>query len=342
MTIAAQLSRAAASPDRRCATTAGPRPRFRRQAANRARRGRAQRASAAGECTGCGPVTMPECHTDVWSGDSALLLLIAALLSACSRAGPAPHLVARTHPTMGSEVTVTVWTADEAAALPPIEAVFAEFDRLDALMSVWKPGSDILRVNAAAGQHAVPVSAERASVLAHGSTGQRVDRRQVRRDVRRAQRRVEVRSRSGQSRARRPRRSRRGCRSSTTRPSRSTRPPAPCSSTRPGMRVHLGGIGKGYAVDRAVAILRARGLRDFMVQAGGDLYVGGRPGRRAVAPGHQRSARRAERELRDDRAARRARSARQATTSDCSSRTGSAITTSSIPRPASPRAAPSA
>jgi thiamine biosynthesis lipoprotein len=46
------------------------------------------------------------------------------------------------------------------------------------------------------------------------------------------------------------------------------------------MRAHLGGIGKGYAVERSVAILRARGLRDFMIQAGGDMYVGGRRGDR--------------------------------------------------------------
>ena len=46
------------------------------------------------------------------------------------------------------------------------------------------------------------------------------------------------------------------------------------------MRVHLGGIGKGYAIDRAVAALRQRGLRDFMVQAGGDMYVAGRRGDR--------------------------------------------------------------
>src|SRR4029077_4998119 len=44
---------------------------------------------------------------------------------------------------------------------------------------------------------------------------------------------------------------------------------------RKGMRVHLGGIGKGYAVERAVNRLRAAGLHDFMIQAGGDLYVGG-------------------------------------------------------------------
>ena len=42
-----------------------------------------------------------------------------------------------------------------------------------------------------------------------------------------------------------------------------------------GARIHLGGIGKGYAVDRAAVILRARGLSDFLIQSGGDLYVAG-------------------------------------------------------------------
>ena len=49
---------------------------------------------------------------------------------------------------------------------------------------------------------------------------------------------------------------------------------------RPGMRVHLGGIGKGYAIDRSAAILRARGFGDFMIQSGGDLFVSGRRGDR--------------------------------------------------------------
>jgi thiamine biosynthesis lipoprotein len=46
------------------------------------------------------------------------------------------------------------------------------------------------------------------------------------------------------------------------------------------MRVNLGGIGKGYAVDRSVDILRRSGVRDFMIQAGGDMYVGGTRGDR--------------------------------------------------------------
>jgi thiamine biosynthesis lipoprotein len=45
---------------------------------------------------------------------------------------------------------------------------------------------------------------------------------------------------------------------------------------RPGMRMSLGGIAKGYAVDAAAGALRAEGLASFFVQAGGDLYVKGR------------------------------------------------------------------
>ena len=52
-----------------------------------------------------------------------------------------------------------------------------------------------------------------------------------------------------------------------------------------GMRLHLGGLGKGYAVDAAVKVLRAEGLSDFMVQAGGDLYVAGQKGDRAFRVG---------------------------------------------------------
>ena len=48
----------------------------------------------------------------------------------------------------------------------------------------------------------------------------------------------------------------------------------------PGMQLGLGGVVKGWGVDRVVAALRKRGLEDFYVQAGGDLYVGGLNGGR--------------------------------------------------------------
>jgi len=46
-----------------------------------------------------------------------------------------------------------------------------------------------------------------------------------------------------------------------------------------GMAIDLGGIAKGYAVDRAFEILKGLGYRNLVVNAGGDLRVGGsKPG----------------------------------------------------------------
>jgi thiamine biosynthesis lipoprotein len=47
-----------------------------------------------------------------------------------------------------------------------------------------------------------------------------------------------------------------------------------------GMRIDLGGIAKGYAVDRGIAILKARGIEHALVTAGGDSrLLGDRRGR---------------------------------------------------------------
>jgi thiamine biosynthesis lipoprotein len=40
-----------------------------------------------------------------------------------------------------------------------------------------------------------------------------------------------------------------------------------------GMRIDLGGIGKGYAVDRCIDILKARGITHAVVTAGGDTRI---------------------------------------------------------------------
>src|SRR5438445_1493506 len=98
------------------------------------------------------------------------LAMTTALLGsvACTRAAPAAgsaRPVERARVSMGSELRLTAWTADEAAAALALDAVFQEFDRLERLMSVWIDGSDIVRLNAAAGEHPVPVSPEVREVL---------------------------------------------------------------------------------------------------------------------------------------------------------------------------------
>lgn len=43
-----------------------------------------------------------------------------------------------------------------------------------------------------------------------------------------------------------------------------------------GCKLDLGGIAKGYAVDEAAEILRSKGIKNFLIDAGGDMYAGGK------------------------------------------------------------------
>jgi thiamine biosynthesis lipoprotein len=46
----------------------------------------------------------------------------------------------------------------------------------------------------------------------------------------------------------------------------------------PGMLLSLGGVAKGYATDRAVQILRRRGVPSFIIRSGGEIFIEGEPG----------------------------------------------------------------
>jgi thiamine biosynthesis lipoprotein len=175
---------------------------------------------------------------------------------------------------MGSQLRVTVITRDPAAAESAFAAVFAEFDRLDRLLSVWKDNSDVLRVNAAAGLHAVAVGPDLIEVL--DAARQISDWSAGKFDVTFGALADVWKFDHDQDNL------------VPTRQQIQARLPlvdytavevdAPAGTVflkRKGMHIHLGGIGKGYAVDHAVKLLRERGLHHFMIQAGGDLYVGG-------------------------------------------------------------------
>jgi FAD:protein FMN transferase len=178
---------------------------------------------------------------------------------------------------MGTSVDVWLWTADERAAAQAAEAVFDEMKRLDLEMSNWKPTSDVSQINTAAGVKPVQVSEETFAVIARA---------------------VDVSRRSN------------GVFDITIEAFRgvwkfdqdmdgSLPDPAEVKQRlalvnwkdialdprqhsvflrRKGMAITLGGIAKGYAVDRCVAILRGRGFTDFMMQAGGDMYIAGKKG----------------------------------------------------------------
>lgn len=52
-------------------------------------------------------------------------------------------------------------------------------------------------------------------------------------------------------------------------------PPARARLDRAGMALGLGAIAKGWALDKAAAVLRASGVRDYLLEAGGQILAGG-------------------------------------------------------------------
>jgi FAD:protein FMN transferase len=212
------------------------------------------------------------------SGLLALQLLLATTVACSPMVEPGDNggkLIERTGVAMGSSLVVTAISGDEASARRGIQLVFDEFAAVEARLSVWKPGSDVERINAAAGKAPVAVSPDTIDVLqlaieAGDRTGGKFD--------------VTFGALSGLWKFDHDQDN------SLPDPTAIQRRLAlidyqqlvidPAARTaflrRPGMRLHLGGIGKGFAIDRAAGILRAHGVRDFTIQAGGDLYVAGR------------------------------------------------------------------
>jgi thiamine biosynthesis lipoprotein len=158
-----------------------------------------------------------------------------------------------------------------------MDRAVAEIRRLEALMTTWRPDSDVSRVNAAAGGAPVKVSRETREVIGRSLLFSRLsggafdisfyalkglwrfddDLTPALPDPARLEerrrlidwRRIKLDEAAGTVRL-----------------------------ERPGMAINLGGIGKGYAVDAASRILREGGFPDHIVQAGGDLMLSGSKG----------------------------------------------------------------
>jgi FAD:protein FMN transferase len=180
-------------------------------------------------------------------------------------------MAATSFPAMGTEVTVLAPAghADEAAGR--VRRLFEDWERR---LSRFRPDSELTRLNAHAGRP-VPVGALLYRVLdtalaAARATGGVYDptmgRQLARLGYDRSFEQVPARS---------PRREPAG-------PGGGWRevrmdPAARLVTLPPGVGVDLGGIAKGMAVDAAVERLGQAGVGPVMVNAGGDLRVGGRP-----------------------------------------------------------------
>ncbi len=177
---------------------------------------------------------------------------------------------------MGTRVSVDLWSDDEARGRALVTTVLDEYRRIDAAMSTYKPTSEVSLVNREAGARAVPITAELFDLVRDALELSRLSAGAFDITYESVGYLYDFRARSH--------------------PSRDAidallgaidyrlvvldEQTRSISFGRPGMRINLGGIAKGYAVERGAALLRAAGIEHAMLNAGGDTRVlGDRRGR---------------------------------------------------------------
>jgi len=178
---------------------------------------------------------------------------------------------------MGTRVSINVWIGEAGDALGASEAItdaINEMARIESIASEWQSDSDLSRLNRSAGEP-VNIPPELVEILARA--------RVIAADTEGA---FDVSFYAvGQLWKFEP----------------GARPPSPeaiaehlplvdwraieinaatntAAFAKPGMKVGLGAIAKGYAVDRAAAVLHERGFANHIVEAGGDTRVSGQKG----------------------------------------------------------------
>lgn len=176
--------------------------------------------------------------------------------------------IRRARALLGTFVEITAAGKRPAVLETAVERAFGAVSTVHDLMSFHRPDSDVDRLNRQAGRHAVPVHPWTSQVLEAALDLHRRSAGAF--DIAVAPALEDLgllpRPRSG---------------AESLRPGLS-RPGAieiaageQVRFLHPGIRIDLGGIAKGFAVDKAVAVLRRHGVARGMVNAGGDLAVFG-------------------------------------------------------------------
>jgi thiamine biosynthesis lipoprotein len=201
------------------------------------------------------------------------LLLAAPGLGAEAETAPARFEFAETH--MGSEFKLVLYSADEASARSASRLAFARIASLDAALSDYQPESELMRLCDKAGGPPVPVSQDlfdilERSLLMYERSGGAFDVTigPVVRLWRRARRERKLPDPELLAKAR------------ALVGSDKVRLDAGARAVRllkPGMKLDLGAIAKGYASEEALKVLKAQGISRALVAGSGDIVVGDPP-----------------------------------------------------------------
>lgn len=198
----------------------------------------------------------------------AMRWLLAGLLSFTVLPVPAEWFT-REEAIMGTVVRVELWHEDAQAARAAVAAVIEEMHRVDRKMSPYKEDSELSRINREAAKDPVPISDEMAAIIARAiefselsggafditfsSVGYLYD---YRRHIHPTDEQIA-----------------KALPGINYRHLELDRKHKTLRFAREGVRIDLGGIAKGWAVDRSIGILEKRGIAHAMVMAGGDTRL---------------------------------------------------------------------
>lgn len=170
---------------------------------------------------------------------------------------------------MGTRIQVQLWHPDRDEGERLVAAAMAEFDRIESWMSTYRPDSEISDVNRRAASEPVAVSEELFDIVARSLDVSRLTRGAF--DITfdsvgylyafrdgRAPSDEEIEARLD---------------AVDYHHVLLDADAHTIAFAAEGVRINLGGIGKGYACDRAVELLRAAGVEHALVSAGGDTRL---------------------------------------------------------------------
>lgn len=189
-----------------------------------------------------------------------------------ARAAGAATLQRRAGPLLGTRVELVVAHPDAAQCRQALDLAWAEMARLEGLMSRYRADSQVSALARAAGRQAVPVSPELMAVL-----------RQARQLAQSSQGAFDISVGAysdwgfdpGQEAIPRPEDIQRQRRLVNFRDIDLDEINMTAYLRRPGMRLDLGGIAKLPILAAGMACLRSQGLRDALVNGGGDVLASG-------------------------------------------------------------------
>ena len=204
----------------------------------------------------------------------ALIALATLLLAGCAR----ERLHQQESYVFGTRVELLTWDASDAKAESAMAEVLREFDRLHRAYHAWEP-SELTALNdaIAAGKRGIPVSPELAAMLADAqrlaatgdelfnpALGQLIALWGFHTDTFTPHRPDPA--RLAALVAARPQMADLSIAGNTV------------TSRNPAVQLDLGGYGKGYALDRAAAILKAHGVGNALINIGGNVLALGSKG----------------------------------------------------------------